>query len=190
MVEDQAVVLAELALLARRLQGDHLPRGDDGQLECAVEAESVPRVALCDDASALVDESEAAAEVVADHRKERLQAAALEHGRREALVHLERARHLFQLLAGEMRDRRLRDGHERDLVRDCKHRERESVPLLDDRRRHIREAEADAEAEAREPVLGEPLDVGALRRRHLAHAEPGCEQELAALEELRGVGKL
>jgi hypothetical protein len=52
--------------------------------------------------------------VVADHREERLQAAALEHGRREALVHLERARSSVQLLAGEMRDRRLRDGHERD----------------------------------------------------------------------------
>jgi hypothetical protein len=39
-------------------------------------------------------------------------------------------------------------------------------------------------------VLGEPAHVGALRRRHLAHAEAGGEQELAALEELRRVGEL
>ena len=190
VVEDEAVVLAEVAALAGCLEGDHLAGRDDRQLEGVLEAEPVPRVALGDDAAVLVDEREAAAEVVADDGEECLQSAALEDRCGQPLVHLERARHLLELFAREMRHRRLRDGDERDLVRNREDWERELVRLLDDRRRHVGEAEAHAEAEPGEPVLGKPLDVGALRRRHLAHPEPGREEELAAFEELGRVGEL
>ncbi len=105
-------------------------------------------------------------------------------------MHLERARHLLELLVGEVRDRRLRDRDERHLVRDDHDREGELVRLLHDRYGHRREAESDSEPEAGEPVLGQPPQVGALGRRHLADAETGGEEELPSLEELGRVCEL
>ena len=58
---------------------------------------------LGDHAAVLVDEREAAAEVVADDGEQRLQSAALEDRVGQPLVHLERARHLLELLAREVR---------------------------------------------------------------------------------------
>jgi hypothetical protein len=190
VVKDEPVVLAEVPALARCLERHHLAGGDHWKLECAFEAKAIPCVALDDHAAALVDESEAATEVVADDGQERLQPTALEHRRGEALVHLECTGGLLELLVGEMRDGRLRDRDERNLVRDGQDRERQGVAFLHDRRRHGRKAEADSEAEPCEAVLGEPANVCPLRRHHLAHAEARGEQELSALEELRRVSEL
>ena len=62
-------------------------------------------VALADDAARLVDERERAADVLADDRQQRRRAAPLEHGLREPLVHLERARQPRELLVRELRRR-------------------------------------------------------------------------------------
>src|SRR5581483_6440589 len=59
-----------------------------------------------------------------------------------------------------------------------------------DRRRHLREAEADAEAQAGDAVVSEPAHVRALAARRLTDAEAGRQQELAALEEACRVGEL
>jgi len=128
--------------------------------------------------------------VIADHGEERLQAAALEHGRGEPLVHLEGARHLLEPFVREVRDRRLRNRDERHFVGNGHDGEGELVRLLHDRRGHRGKAEPDSEPETGEPVLGEAAQVRALRRGHLAHAEAGGEEELPSLEELRRIGEL
>ena len=56
--------------------------------------------------------------------------------------------------------------------------------------RWLRPAEADAEGEAGEAVLGEPAHVLALGARELADAQAGRDQELAALEPRRRVRQL
>ena len=63
--------------------------------------------------------------------EERLQAAPVEHGLREALVHLERLRDPLELLAREVGEDRLRDRDERHLVRDRDDREAQPVGLFD-----------------------------------------------------------
>ena len=110
--------------LARSPQRGHLAAGDDGELERVLEGDAAPAVALADHAPALVDERQAAVEVVADDGEERLEPAPLDDRVGEALVDRERARELLELLAGEVRERRLRDGDERQLVRDGDRRER------------------------------------------------------------------
>src|SRR4051812_6543224 len=87
VMEDEAVVLAEVAALAGGLEGDHLTGRDDRQLQCVLEAEPVPRMALGHDPPVLVDECEAAAEVVADDGEKGLQPAALEDRCCQPLVH-------------------------------------------------------------------------------------------------------
>jgi hypothetical protein len=182
VVEDELVVLAERARLAHCAEDSLLAVRDDGELEPAVEAEPSPGVPLAQDAPALVDEGEAAAEPLAENREQGVHPAAVDHGPGEPLVHLERLRHALQLLVGEVREGRLRDRDEGNLVRDGENGETEPVGLLDERRRHRRIAEAEAKPEPGEPVLGEAPDVLALRGGVLADAERGREQELAALE--------
>src|SRR5262245_59694440 len=121
--------------------------------------------------------------MAADHREQRLDAAALEHRLGEPLVHLERVPQALELLVREPCAGRLRDRDERDLVRHREYGEAELVGLLDERRRRLGEAEAEAEAETREPVLREAPEVGALRRRELADAEAGREEQLTTLKE-------
>src|SRR4029079_13844358 len=62
VMEDKAVVLAEVDALAGCLERPHLAGRDDRQLKGVVKAEPVPRVTLGDDAPVLVDEREAAPE--------------------------------------------------------------------------------------------------------------------------------
>ena len=186
-MQHEPVVLAERLPATRSLEhGAPLER----QLERVVERGVASGVALCDDAAALVEQREGAAEVTADDREQRLDAAAFEHRVGESLVHLERPGQPLQLLVGEPGARGLRDRHERDLVRDADDRKAELVRLVDERGRHLGEAESEPEPEAGEPVLREPPQVRALGRRELADPEAGCEQELAALEELRRVVEL
>ena len=77
VVEDEAVVLAELAAVAGRPQGGHLVVRDDRQLERALEAQALSGMPLRQHASALVHEREAAAEMARDDREELLEAAAV-----------------------------------------------------------------------------------------------------------------
>ena len=163
---------------------------DDRQLECALEGEAAARVPLADDAARLVDELEAAVEVAADDPEQVVEATALEDGVREPLVDGDRLRQLLEPLARDVRDGRLRDRHERHLVRNLEHREAEPVGLLRERGRHLGEVEADPEAEPCETVLGEAAQVRALAGLELAHAQAGREQQLAALEPLGGVVEL
>ena len=190
MVEHELVVLLERPALARCPERGHLAARDDRQLERALEGDATPPMALAHHPPALVDEREAAVQVVAHDCEERLEPASPDDRVCEALVHRERARELLELLAGEVGERRLRDGDERQLVRDRDRREGQLVGLLDHGRRHVGEAEPDPEAEPGKTVLGQAAHVGALGRRLVAHAQAGREQELAALEELRGVGQL
>src|SRR5581483_10930536 len=190
VMEDEPVVLAELDARADGLQRRALAAGDDRQLERVVEAQPAACVALGDDAAALVDERQRAAEVRAEDREQRVEPAALEHGLRQPLVHLERARQPLELLVREVRERRSRDRDERHLVRDAEDREGTALRLGRDRRRHLHEAEADAEAQAGDAVVSEPAHVRALAARRLTDAEAGRQQELAALEEACRVGEL
>src|SRR5207244_373977 len=79
---------------------------------------------------------------------------------------------------------------EGSVVGDRDDGEAEPVRLLDERGRHLREAEAESEEEPGEPVALEPAHVRALGRRHVADAEPGREQQLATLEPRRGIRQL
>ena len=159
MVEHEPVVLAERPPLACGPQRRHLAAGDDRELERAVERRRPASVPLADDAALLVDEREAAVQVVADDGEERLEAPAADDGVGQALVHGQRPRLLLELLVRQVGEGRLRDRHERDVVGDGQHRERELVGLLDEGHRDVREAEADPEPEPCEPVLGEAADV-------------------------------
>jgi hypothetical protein len=80
----------------------------------------------------------------------------------QPLVYLERTRHVLELFVGEVRERGLGDRDEGRVIRDREHREAEPVRLLDERGWDLGEAEADAEAERCEPVVGEPSHVGPL----------------------------
>ena len=164
MVKHELVVLAEGLPVPRGAKRRHLAVGHDRQLECVVEARPPPGVALADHSLLLVDEGEAAVEVVADDGEQRVDPAAADDRLREALVHGQCARLLLQLLVGEVGEGGLRDRDKGHLVRDRQYRERLLLRLLDDRLRHLGEAEACAEPEPGEPVLRQPSDVGALRR--------------------------
>ena len=148
------------------------------------------RLALAHDAARLVDECQRAADVLADDRQQRRRPSSLEDGMREPLVHLERAFDPRQLLVRELRRDRLRQRDERHVVGDRDQREAHLLGLVGERRGRLGPAEADAEGQAREPVLGESAHVLALRPRELADAEPGRDQKLTALEPRRRVGQL
>ena len=186
VVEDEPVVLAERLTVARGLEHGVAER----ELERVRERRTAAAVALRERPPALVDERERAAEVAADDREQRLEAAPGEDGVGEALVHLQGAREALELLVRKTRPGRLRDRDERDLVGDADDREAELVRLLDERGRGFREPEAEPEAEPREPVVREAAQVRPLRRGELADPEAGREQELAALEERRRVLEL
>jgi hypothetical protein len=128
--------------------------------------------------------------VIAEDSEESLESPPFQHGVGEALVHLERLGQLFELLVREVRGGRLGDGDERDLVGNVQDWKAKPVCFFDHRPRNLGEAEADAEAEAGEAVLGEAADVRALVGCRLADAEAGREQELSALEKACRVFKL
>ena len=186
VVQDEAVVLAERLTLARSLEDGVAER----KLERVRERRAAPAVAFRNRPSAFVDERERAAQVTADDREQRLEAAAGEDRVGEALVDLQRACEPLQLLVREARPGRFRDRDERHLVGHADDREAERVRFLDERGRGFREAEAEPKAEPREPVLGETAQVRPLRRRELADAEARREQQLPALEERRRVLEL
>ena len=113
VMEDELVVLLERPALARCPERGHLAARDDRQLERVLEGDAPPSVALAHHPPTLVDEREAAVQVVAHDGEERLEPASPDDRVCEALVDRERARELLELLAGELGERRLRDGDER-----------------------------------------------------------------------------
>ena len=130
----------------------------------------------------------------ADQRRERrddeLQALFFEHDLGELLVHGERALQERVLLVHDLRGDGLGDGDERDVVG---HLEQRKVVLFGQRDHglgHRLEAEADAEAEAREVGVDQALQHGELLGLAVDEREPGGEQQLAALEPAGGVGHL
>jgi hypothetical protein len=128
--------------------------------------------------------------VIAEDREQRLGAAALDDGAGEALVHLERPFEPGQLGVCELGRDRLRQRDEGHLVGHRHEREAELLGLRRQCFRRLRPAEADAEREARQTVLGKPAQVVALRPCALPDAEAGRDQELAAFEPRGRVGQL
>ena len=190
VVQDQAVVLAELARRACRTQHRHLVVRHDRQLERVLEADAPSCVPLHQNASALVHQCEAAPEMARHDGQQALGAATVRHCLREPFVYLEGLCDELELLARQVAEDGLRDGDERHLVRHLEDREALAVGLLDERRRHRLVAEAEPEAQPGQPVTGEPADVGALLGRVGADPEPGRQEELAAFEPRRRVGEL
>ena len=95
----------------------------------------------------------------------------------------------FVALVEQLRKRALGDGDERQLVGDLEQRERALARGRNERGRQALVAEARAEAEARDTVIGEALDQLALRLRAI-ELHPGGEQQLAAAQPRRGVEQL
>ena len=142
-------------------------------------AELVAEGPLHEQPAARVEDEHAAA----DHRRqrtdERVEAALGEDDPLEPLVRGERAAQHRVLLVDEPAEGALGDGDERRLVR---HLEQRQVALGgggDERLRDRVVAEAGAEAEPGELVVGEPRDERALALGGV-ELEPGREQQLAA----------
>ena len=93
------------------------------------------------------------------------------------------------MLVDEVREGLLGDGDERHLVGHLEEREAELVGGLDHRLGHRRVGEAGAEAEAGQPVAGEPRDVLALGVGAL-ELEAGGQQQLAARQPRRRIDDL
>ena len=163
---------------------------DNRKLHRPLETDAATTMTLADDTPALVDQREAAVEVVADDREKGFDPPALEYGVGEALVDGECALELLELFVGEVRHGGLGDRHEGHLVRHAHHRKADLVGLRDERGRRLGKAEAEPEAEARQAMLREATEVGPLRRGELPDPEAGREQELPALEELGGIFEL
>jgi 4-aminobutyrate aminotransferase len=147
-------------------------------------------LALAHDTAGLVDECERAADVLADDRQECRRTPSLEDGMREPLVDLECPLDACELRVRELRRDRLRQCDERHVVGDRDQRKAHLLGLVGERRGRLGPAEADAEREARQAVLGEAADVLALGPGELAYPEPRRDQELAALEPGSRVGQL
>ena len=147
-------------------------------------------LALAHDTACLVDECERAADVLADDRQECRRPSSLEDGMREPLVDLERALDPCELRVRELRRDRLRQCDEGHVVGDRDQRKAHLLGLVGERRGRLGPAEADAEREARQAVLGEPAHVLALGPGELADPEPRRDQELAALEPRSRIGQL
>ena len=105
-------------------------------------------------------------------------------------MHFESLAELDELLIRQVPGDRLRDRHERHVIGNAQDRKRKPVGLLDHGHGRLRKAEADAEAQPCDAVLGEPPYVLALLRLLLPYPEPGRQEELATLEELGRVGQL
>ena len=190
VVQDEAILVAERPSVPSHLQHRPVSVRRHGELERPREGELASRVPLADRVAVVVDEAEAAAQPLAQDAQERLDAEAVQHRRSKSLVHLEGLGEALQLLVRQVRERRLRDRDERDVVRHGEHRETEPVGFADERLRNLVEAEPEAEAERRQPVLGEAGDVLDLALRRLADAESRGQQQLAAFEPRGRVGEL
>ena len=127
VMEHEPVVLPERRPVAGGLQQ---AAAAERELERPVERRVAAGVALGDDAAPFVDEGQRAAEVPADDREQRRDAATFEHGLGQPLVHLERAGQPLELLAREPRRRALRDRDERNLVRNADDRKAQLVRPL------------------------------------------------------------
>ena len=147
-------------------------------------------MALREHGAGVVDERDAAGEPLAEDREQLVDALPVDDGLREALVHLERLRRALQLLVREVAEGGLRERDERGRVRHREQREAEPVGLGGDGGRDLVDPEPEPDPEPGEAVRGEAADVGALRGRAAAEAEPRRQQQLAALEPRRRVGEL
>ena len=145
---------------------------------------------LREDASPLVDERQAASEVVAEDCEQRLQPAPVDDRLCEALVHLERLGDDLELLVREMGEDRLRDRDERHLVGNRKHRKAKAIGFRRNRFGHLVVPEAKPKAEARDLVLDKQPEIGLLALRAGADREPGRQQKLASTHPGRRIRKL
>ena len=137
-----------------------------------------------------VEEDRRAADQGRERREDGLEALLFEHDLGELLVHREAALQKRVLLVDDLRGHRLGDGDERHVVRHLEQRETVLLGDLDERRRHLVEAEAGAEAEPGEVVVDEQLELLDLPVLRADEAVAGGEEELAALEPLGRVGDL
>ena len=140
-------------------------------------------------AAAEVEHDDGGGHRVCQSAHDLLKAALLEHEPLHSPLDRDRTLQHPELLVDERREGLFGDRDERHLVRHLEQRKVACARLLDERFRQRRVREAGAEAEAREVVLGEPPDVGALHLRALER-DPRCEQHLAAREPRRRVGLL
>ncbi len=219
VVQDDAVVLAEVAAVldhgeerADAVRRDH--RVDLHARAHAVHAEGevlAVGAAVADEPPQVGDELGAEVAAVrrlaehdaveveqdggaADQGRERgqdgLEALLLQHDLGELLVDGQAALQERVLLVDDLGRHRLGDGQERHVIRHLEKREPVLLGDLDQRGRHLVEAEARAEAEAGDVVVDESLDLRHLLLLVADEAVAGGEQELAALEPLGGVGDL
>ena len=121
---------------------DLLPQLGD---ELGAEAAAVGRLAQHD--AVEVEEHGGAADEGRERRQDGLEALLLEHDLGELLVHREAALQQRVLLVHDLRGDRLGDGDEGHVVGHLEQREAVLLGHLDERRRHLVEAEAGAEAE-------------------------------------------
>ena len=163
VVEHEQVVFGQLAGRLAGAEGRDLPVGADRQLEHMLAGAEPAAMTLAEHTAGRVDESQRAADVVAEDREQRRCAAAFEHGVGEPLVHLDRALHSCKLLVRELCCDGFRQGDERHLVGDRDEWEVELLGLVGERLRRLGPPEADPEREAGQPVSREPADVFALR---------------------------
>ena len=219
VVQDDAVVLAEVAAVldhgekgADAVRGDH--RVDLHARTHAVHAEGevlavgaavadlapevgdelaaeVPPVGgLAEHDAVEVEEHRRAADQGRERREDGLEALLFEHDLGELLVHREAALQERVLLVDDLRGHGLGDGDERHVVGHLEQREAVLLGDPDERRRHLVEAEAGAEAEPGEVVVDEPLELLDLLLLRADEAVAGGEEELAALEPPGRVGDL
>jgi hypothetical protein len=131
--------------------------------------------------AAAVEDDRRAADQRRQRGCDRVQPALAEHDALQALLHRDRSLQQRVLLVDQAGERLLGHRDERRVVRDLDQREVALGGGLNQRLGHLLVAEADAEAEAREAVVGQPRDVAALlvgRRQR----QPGGEQQLTTGE--------
>ena len=219
VVEDDAIVLAEVtAVLDHGEKSPDAVRGDhrvdlharthalhaEGEVlavgaavaDLAPEvgdelASQVPAVGgLAEHHAVKVEKHRRAAHQSRERGKDGLEALFFEDDLGELLVHREAALQERVLFVDDLRGHGLGDGDERHVIGHLEQRESVLLGDPDERRRHLVEAEAGAEAEPREIVIDEPLELLDLLLLRADEAIPGGEEELAALEPSGGVGDL
>ena len=129
-----------------------------------------------------VEEHGGAADERREGREDRVESLLLEDDLGELLVHGEAALQERVLLVDDLRGDRLGDGDERHVVGDLEEREAVLVGHLDEALGHLVEGEPGAEAQPREVVVDQRLELRDLLLLGHGEAVARGEQELAALE--------
>ena len=158
-------------------------RGDRVGVQLASEGPQLLELA------AAVEDQRSAADERRQRADDRVQAALGEDDALQSLLRGDRPLQEGVLLVDQAGEGALGQGDERHLVGHLEEREAALARGLDERGGDLLVPEARAEADARQPVVGQSRDVLALPRRR-GERHPGREQELAAGEEGRRVVEL